>query len=85
VALKRGAAAPSAQVSWTASPSAWADGYRLERQAGTAPPVGRALPLGTTSSTDSPLSNGTTYTYRLTATRGTWSSDPVEATVTPAC
>ncbi len=85
VALKRGAAAPSAQVSWTASPSAWADGYRLERQAGTAPPVGRVLPLGTTSSTDSPLSNGTTYTYRLTATRGTWSSDPVEATVTPAC
>ncbi len=85
VALRRGPATPSAQVSWTATPSAWADGYRLERLVGTAPPVGRALPLGTTSSTDSPLTTGTTYTYRLRATRGTWSSERVVASVTPTC
>jgi hypothetical protein len=87
VALRRAPAAPpSAQVSWTPSPSSsWADGYRLERQVGAAPPVAQALPIGTTSSTDSPLTSGTTYTYRLWASRGTWSSDPVVATVTPAC
>ncbi len=86
VALRRGTAAPSALVSWAPTPSAWADGYRLERQEGTAPPVGQALPEGTTSYTDAPLVSGTTYTYRLSATGGTWTSSPRTGTVvTPSC
>ncbi|WP_369131738.1 fibronectin type III domain-containing protein [Modestobacter sp. I12A-02662] len=86
VALRRGPAAPpSALVSWTPTPSSWAQGYRIERQAGTAPPVAQSLPLGTTSSTDSPLTAGTTYTYRLWAYRGGWTSEALTVTATPTC
>jgi hypothetical protein len=85
VALKRGAAAPSAEVSWTPTPSPWADGYRLERQVGTAPPVQQTLARGATSYTDPSLTAGTTYTYRLSASAGTWRSDALTATVTPTC
>lgn len=86
LALKRGTPPPSAQVSWAPTPSAWADGYRLERLEGTSPTLTQTLAVGTTSFTDSGLTSGATYTYRVSATRSTWRSDPVTAPLTPpAC
>jgi hypothetical protein len=77
---------PSASLSWTASTSSWADGYVLDRLVGgtvqaTQPVSGRA----TTSATQGPLANGTSYTFRLSTSRGTWRSTPVTATLTPVC
>ena len=75
-----------ASLTWTASPSSWADGYRLERTAGgTVQSTRSVTPVGTTTATGSPLSNGVTYTFRLWAHRGTWVSTAVGTTLTPAC
>jgi hypothetical protein len=76
---------PSAALSWTASPSTWATGYMVENQAGAATPTRRSLPLGPTSTTDTSVTNGTTYTFRLWAYRGTWTSAAVTAALTPDC
>lgn len=77
---------PSATASWTASPSSWAGGYVLDRVVGgtvqaTQPVAG----VATTSATQGPLVNGTSYTFRLSTSRGTWRSSPVTATLTPVC
>lgn len=86
VALRLGPGTPSAGLTWTASPSTWATGYRLERRVGGALQATRTItPVGTASTSDGPLANGTTYTYELRAERGTWRSEPVTATLTPAC
>jgi hypothetical protein len=42
-------------------------------------------PLSATSTTDGPLVNGTAYTFRLRAYRGSWVSTDVTGTLTPAC
>jgi hypothetical protein len=74
-----------ASLSWTATPSSWADGHTHERFAGGTLQASRTVPSGTTSATDTGLANGTTYTYRVRAHRGSWVSDHVSATLTPAC
>lgn len=48
-------------------------------------PVGVHRPIGTTTVTDPGLVNGTTYTYRIWAYRGSWVSPSVTTTLTPNC
>jgi hypothetical protein len=74
-----------AVLSWTATPSSWADGYRGERIVGGTILGSSALPFGMTTVTDPGLLNGTTYTYRVRAYRGSWVSTDVTATLTPSC
>ncbi len=74
-----------AALSWTASPDSWADGYRGERSVAGTLQRTISVPIGTTTATDAPLANGTTYTYRVRAHRGSWVSDHVTATLTPGC
>jgi hypothetical protein len=74
-----------AVLSWTATPSSWADGYRGERVVGGTILGSSALPFGMTTVTDPGLVNGTTYTYRVRAYRGSWVSTDVTATLTPSC
>ena len=86
VVLRRVPGTPSANLSWTATPSTWAGGYELTRVVGgstqaTQPVSGRT----TTSTSDGPLANATSYTYRLTATQGTWRSSAASTTVTTNC
>ena len=86
IALRPITQQPAAGLTWTASPSAWATGYRLERSAGGTVQETRSLtPVGTTTATEGSLSNGVTYTFRLWAYRGTWVSTAVTATLTPSC
>jgi hypothetical protein len=83
VALRR---APSVRLTWTASPSDWATGYQLERTGGTPGRTTRSLDVaGPASTTDGPLVNGTTYSYRLWAYRGNWTSAEATAILTPSC
>jgi hypothetical protein len=86
IALRPTAPLVEASLSWTASPSSWATGYRLERSAGGTVQSARSLtPVGTTSTTEGPLVNGTAYTFRLWAYHGTWTSTAVTAPLTPSC
>lgn len=86
VVLRRVAGTPSAALSWTASPSTWGTGYLLDRQVGGSTQATQTLTgVATTSATDGPLINGTSYTYRLTTYRNSWRSSSVTATLTPDC
>jgi hypothetical protein len=85
VALRRPPGTPSAALTWTASTSTWATGYRLERSPGGATPPREITPIGAPGATEGPLENGTPYTFRLWAFRGTWTSDVVTVTLTPSC
>ena len=76
----------AASLAWTASPSTWGDGYVLERMVGGTVLADRTLtPIATTSAIESSLVNNTTYTFRLSAYRGTWRSPAVTTALTPAC
>lgn len=73
-----------ADLSWTATPSGYADGYELQRWiGGTLDATFSITPASASSFTDSGLVAGTTYTYRLRATSGDWRSSPVTTTFTP--
>lgn len=86
VALRPALTTPSASLTWTTSPSAWASGYRLERVVGsTVEATQTVTPVSASSTTDGPLANGTAYSFRLWAYHGTWSSPVVTATLTPSC
>ena len=76
----------AATLGWTASPSTWGTGYVLERLVdGTVQAERTLTPIATASAIESPLVNGTTYTFRLSAYRGTWRSSAVTTTLTPVC
>jgi hypothetical protein len=72
-------------LSWTASTSTGATGYKIERSttlAGVYTQIGTATPLSATSYLDSPAAG--TYWYRLSTYIGSWTSPtttPVSATV----
>jgi hypothetical protein len=85
VALKRALSAPTLNLSWTASPSSWATGYRLDRSVNGTVRASWTLDRAVTSLSDGPRTSGTTYTYRLWAYRGSWTSGSVTVTVTPSC
>ncbi len=76
---------PAAILTWTASPSSWADGYTGERLVDGTVQGRSTVPMGTTTVTDRGLVNGTTYTYRVWAYRGTWVSTLQATTLTPSC
>ncbi|ADB73656.1 fibronectin type III domain-containing protein [Geodermatophilus obscurus] len=85
IALRPTAQQPAATLSWTASPSSWATGYKGERIVGGTVQATHTVPIGTTTVTDTGLVNGTTYTYRVWAYRGAWVSTAVTTTLTPSC
>ena len=86
VALRAIPGTPTANASWTASPSTWATGYVAERRAGSVVQGSAAItPVSVTSATDGPLVNGVTYTYRLWTYRDAWTSPVVSVTFRPDC
>ncbi len=85
VALRTIVREAGASLTWTASPSSWATGYRGERIAGGTVQATSSAPMGTTTVTDTGLVNGTTYTYRVWTYRGTWVSMAQTTTLTPSC
>jgi hypothetical protein len=86
LALRPALGPPSASVAWTASPSTWATGYRLERSVGaTVQSTTSVTPVSATSTSSGPLVNGTTYTFRLWAYHGTWTSTVLSASLSPSC
>lgn len=77
------AVSDSVVVTWTASTSAWADGYEILRSTTAGGPytiVGSAAGAGTQSYTDSPLLFSTTYYYVIQSTKGNWRSSPTTET-----
>jgi hypothetical protein len=84
-------AKPVADLAWTATTSSWADGYRIERWKGTTLETTIIINNpATTTYTDavaSGLLTGTTYTWRIVATRASWNSTTASATATtpPIC
>lgn len=73
-----------AALAWTATPSTFADGYRLQRWNGAALENEQVIvPHSVATAGDGPLTAGTTYTYRLVATRDNWTSTTVSTTFRP--
>ena len=84
--LGRAPGTPTANLSWTASPSTWASGYELTRAVGgTTQVTSTVAGAATTSTTDGPLVSGTSYTFGLTAAKGTWRSSPVSVPLAASC
>lgn len=82
----RPALVPTASLTWTASTSSGATGYTLDRVvSGTVQASADVPGIATTSTTDGPLVSGTTYTFRLSAYRGSWRSTQASGTLTPVC
>jgi len=85
IALPAPVSSTRVDATWTASPSTWATGYRLERvSGGTVQSTVTVAGSTSTSGQDSPVSNGT-YTYRLYAYRSQWQSATVSGDRTVSC
>jgi hypothetical protein len=68
---------PSVVLTWTPSPSTWADGYQVLRSlvsGGPYLPVATVAGAGATTYTDTPLLFATRYHYVVRTTRGAWRS-----------
>ncbi len=75
--------APEAKLTWTATPSTFATGYKVERWRGsTLEATTTVTPRTTTSLTETGLGTGTTYTWRVYAYYLSWTSSVVSATET---
>lgn len=86
VVLRRVAGTPTANLAWTTSTSTWASGYLLDRQVGGSTQSTQTVSgASTANATDGPLTDATSYTYRLTAYRGSWRSATVSTTLTTNC
>ncbi len=73
-------------VAWSATGSAFADGYRLERWRNGLLDAEQAIAgAGTVAVADTALLASTTYEYRLYAEYENWTSAVVSAQVTTAC
>jgi prepilin-type N-terminal cleavage/methylation domain-containing protein len=78
-----GGPVPGVKLTWTESPSSYADGYRLSRFNGTVLEREQTIPgRTTTSANDGPLLAGVTYRFDLVATSGALVSSPVSTTFT---
>ena len=76
-------AMPKVDATWTATPSTWATGHRLQRWLGAAQQTNDTItPRTTTSVSHSPLAANTTYQYRLRAYHQSWQSNEITASVT---
>lgn len=71
-------------LSWTVTPSAFADGYRVERwQGSTLESTTTVTPRTVTTLTQTGLATNTTYTWKMRATEAeAWTSTEVSATAT---
>ena len=70
---------PKADLSWTVTPSTWADGYRIERWRNGALQATYVIPGRNTDDYEvTGLSGNTTYTFRLYAYKNSWTSSYVE-------
>lgn len=76
-----------ASLSWTATPSTFATGHKVQRWVGATQENEQTVtPRTQTTATDGPLVAGTTYRYELFAYHQSWVSSRVTATLTPtAC
>jgi len=82
----RPSATPSAALSWTASPSTVTAGYRGRRYAeDVLEREGSVTGRTTTTATDGPLVNGTTYRFEIAAQLRSWLSPAISGTLTPDC
>ena len=70
---------PRAVLSWTATPSTYATGYQVVRSG-----VGTQTitPYTTTTATDDPLANSTSYSWQLKTYLANWTSSSVNASLT---
>lgn len=72
---------PEAQLTWTATPSTFATGYKVERWRGsTLEATATVTPRTTTSLTQTGLQSGTTYTWRVYAYYLAWTSTVISGT-----
>ncbi len=72
---------PKADLTWTATPSTFASGYRVERWRGTTlEATATVTPRTTTSLTQTGLRTGTTYTWNVYAYYLSWTSSEISAT-----
>jgi hypothetical protein len=84
--IRRVAGVPTAHLAWTASTSTWASGYLLDRLVGGSTQSAQTINgVSTASATDGPLTDATSYTYRLTTYRGSWRSSSITTTLVTNC
>ena len=76
---------PLITAAWTPSTSAYATVQKLERWQAATMEVQQTLADTTTTTSDGPLVNGATYTYRIRAQRTNWQSAKTTATLTTGC
>lgn len=70
-------------LSWTATPSTFATGYKVERwQGSTLQATATVTPRTTTALTQTGLATGTTYTWKVYAYASSWTSTLISATAT---
>ncbi len=72
---------PIAHLSWTQSPSTYASGYTLTRAGASTQTI---TPATTTTATDGPLANNSSYSWQLVAYAGNWTSSSISASLTTA-
>lgn len=71
---------PKADLQWTASPSLFASGYKVERWRGSSLQATTTVtPRTTVTLSDTGLSSGTTYTWRVYAFYQSWTSAVISA------
>lgn len=86
IALRPDTGEANADLAWTPSTSTPVDGYLVQRWiGGTLDNSATVTPGSASSFTDGPLTSGTTYTYRVIATAGSWQSTPAVTTFTATC
>lgn len=74
---------PKADLQWTATPSLFSAGYKVERWRGsTLQATVTVTPRTTTTLTQTGLSSGTTYTWRVYAFYQSWTSGVIAASAT---
>jgi hypothetical protein len=72
----------TASLSWTATSSTFASGYKLQRWVGsTQENQTQITPRTTTTATDATLANGTAYTFKLFAYYQSWTSSQASASL----
>lgn len=87
VALRPGSAGTvRVDASWTATPSLFATGHKLQRWLGVVQETEQTItPRTVTTATDSPVLAGVTYEYRLLAYfNSSWTSTEISDTITAA-
>jgi hypothetical protein len=76
----------NANLTWTASTTAWATGYTWERWDSSLQQTSSVSDVSTTTGSDSDaLTSGTTYTYKLRTDANGWYSGQATTTITPTC